>query len=97
MTAFLIANYDVTNEEAYQAYMAAVGPTIAAHGGEILVAGPDGEVVEGDPGAITVVVRFPSMEALKSWYDSVEYQRIISLRRDNTEGALVFARQLEAA
>lgn len=93
MAAYLIANYDITNEQGYQSYVAAVGPTILGHGGEILVAGPGSEIIEGNPGAITVVLRFPSMEALRGWYDSPEYQQIIALRTDNTQGGLVFANE----
>ncbi len=91
MAGYLIANYQITNEEGYQSYIASVGPTIVAHGGEILVAGPGSEAVEGNPGAVTVVLKFPSKDALRTWYDSAEYQEIINLRTDNTEGLLVFA------
>ena len=91
MAGYLIANYDVTNPEGYHAYIAAVPPTIFAHGGEILVAGPGSEAVEGDPGPVTVVLKFPSKDALRGWYESPEYQAIIHLRTDNTEGAVVFA------
>lgn len=91
MAGYLIANYNITNEEAYQSYLATVGPTIVAHGGEILVAGPGSELVEGEPGSVTVVVKFPSKDALRTWYDSPEYQEIIHHRTDNTEGTLVFA------
>ena len=91
MAGYLIANYNITNPEGYQAYITAVGPTILAHQGEILVAGEGSEAVEGEPGAVTVVLKFPSKEALRAWYDSPEYQEIIHLRTDNTEGALVFA------
>ena len=51
------------------------------------------EAVEGEPGGVTVVLKFPSKDALRSWYDSPEYQAIIHLRTDNTEGSLVFAEQ----
>ena len=91
MAGYLIANYSITNPDGYQAYIAAVGPTIVARGGEILVAGPGSEAVEGEPGPVTVVLKFPSKEALRAWYDSPEYQKIIHLRTDNTEGSVVFA------
>ena len=91
MAGYLIANYDITNMEGYQAYTASVGATIIAHGGEILVAGPGSEVVEGEAGPVTVVLKFPSKEALRGWYDSPEYQQIIHHRIDNTKGALIFA------
>ena len=93
MAGYLIANYQITNEAGYGTYIAAVGPTIQAHKGEILVAGPGSEAIEGDPGAVTVVLRFPSMEALRGWYDSAEYQAIIHHRTDNTEGSMVFANE----
>lgn len=91
MPAYLIANYHIKDPEGYNAYIASVGPTILTHGGEILVAGPGGRPVEGSPGEVTVVLRFPSMDALQGWYDSPEYRRIVDLRRDSTEGHMVFA------
>ena len=65
MSSYLVANYDVTNQEGYNAYLAAVGPTIVAHNGKILVAGPNSTPVEGNPGGVTVVLEFPSREAFK--------------------------------
>ena len=94
MASYLVANYNITNSEGYGAYVAAVGPTIVAHDGKILVAGPDSVAVEGNPGAVTVVLQFPTREALQGWYDSPEYQEIIHLRTDNTEGTVVFADEL---
>ncbi len=94
MAAYLIANYNITNEEGYQSYIGAVGPTILSHGGEILVAGPGSEIIEGTAGAVTVVLKFPSMEALRGWYDSSEYQEIIAFRTENTMGSVVFANEL---
>ena len=91
MAGYLIANYQITNEEGYQAYKTAVRGTILAHRGEILVAGPGSEPVEGDPKPVTIVLKFPSMNALRAWYESPEYKEIINLRTDNTEGMVVFA------
>lgn len=91
MPAYLIANYKVLNPEGYNAYVASVVPTILAHGGEILVAGADAEAVEGAPGDVTVVLRFPSRDTLQGWYDSPEYRAIMHLRTESTEGHLVFA------
>ena len=65
------------------------------HGGKILVAGPGSTPVEGNPGAITVVLEFPTREALEGWYNSPEYQEIIHLRTDNSEGGLIFADEFQ--
>ena len=53
------------------------------------MAGPSGDVREGEPGVHTVVLRFASKEAAQGWYDSPEYQAIIHLRTDNSRGSLV--------
>lgn len=91
MAGYLIANYRVTNPEAYAAYPQAVVPTLLAHGGEILVADYESEIVEGEASSVTVVVKFPSKESARAWYDSQEYQEILHSRIDNTEGFLLFA------
>ena len=91
MSGYLIVTYKITNPDAYKQYTAAVGPILAAHGGELLVADPGSEPVEGSPYPITVVVKFPSKAAVRGWYDSPEYQAILPHRLNNTEGAAVFA------
>ncbi len=91
MAGYVIVNYRITNPEGFNAYTASVVPTILAHDGEILVAGPGSEAVEGSPEPVSVIVKFPSREAARDWYDSPEYQAIIHHRLDNTEGTMVFA------
>ena len=91
MAGYMIANYRITNPEAYAAYPPAVVPTLLAHGAEILVADYESDIVEGQASSVTVVVKFPSKEAARAWYDSGEYQEIIHARLDNSEGFLLFA------
>lgn len=91
MAAYLIASYRITNPEAYSAYPPAVMRTLMAHGAEVLAADYQSEPIEGQPAPVTIVLRFPSKEAVRAWYDSPEYQEIIALRTDNSEGFVVFA------
>ena len=91
MAGYLIANYRITDAEAYKAYPPAVIPTLMAHGAEVLVADYESEVVEGKPASVTIVLKFPSMEAARTWYDSPEYRQIVGLRTENSEGFVVFA------
>ena len=90
MAAYLIANYTVTNPEAFEPYPRAAAPTILDHGGEFLVADLATEAVEGSPHRVTVVARFESKEAARAWYDSEEYQKVVHLRTDNSEGVVFF-------
>ena len=96
MASYLIANYNVLDQDGYNQYLSTVEATISAHDGKILVAGPGSTPIEGDPGEITVVLEFPTRQALEGWYDSSEYQEVIHLRTDNTEGSLVFADEFSA-
>jgi uncharacterized protein (DUF1330 family) len=59
-----------------------------------VVADVNAIAVEGNPELLAVVPKFPTMAALKGWYESPEYQAISSLRTDNSEGDLIFAEGL---
>lgn len=89
MAAYIIASYRVTNPEPFQAYPPAATPTLITHGAEILAVDLGTEVIEGEPCPVTVILRFESKEAARTWYNSPEYQSALPLRRDNSEGTLV--------
>jgi uncharacterized protein (DUF1330 family) len=91
MAGYFVANYTITNQAEYQQYLAAVGPSLKAHGAENIVVDRDCELLEGSAGQVTVVLRFDTKAAAKAWYGSPEYQAIRHLRTDNTEGIGVIA------
>ena len=95
MSIYFIANYNITNSDAYAAYPKLAGPTIRAHGGEVLSADYESETLEGTPGHAAVILRFPSREAALGWYNSDEYQEIIKLRTDNTDGFVVLSKEFQ--
>ena len=91
MAAYLVGNFKVTNVDGFTEYRNLVGKTIADHGGEYVVADAKSVPTEGEPAHRSVVLKFPDMDALKGWYDSPEYQEILPLRLDNSEGIVTFA------
>jgi len=90
MPAYFIANITVTNPDAFKEYQVQVPDTIKSHGGRYLVRGGDHEIMEGDwqPNRL-VVLEFPDVETAKGWYFSPEYQAILPLRTNNSEGSSV--------
>lgn len=90
MSCFLVASYNITNEEGYAPYPGAVAPTLIPFGGELIVADFDSEAVEGNPRKVTIIVSFPDRDAARAWYKSPAYQEVLPLRLDNTEGDTVF-------
>ena len=91
MAGYFVANYTITNPAGYKEYLAAVGPTLEAHGAERIIVDRESELLEGSAGQVTVVLRFATKSAAEAWYESPEYRAIRHLRTDNTEGIAVIA------
>ncbi len=91
MAGYFVANYTITNQAEYKQYLAAVGPSLEAHGAETIIVDRDSELLEGSAGQVTVVLRFATRAAARAWYESPEYQAIRHLRADNTDGIGVIA------
>ena len=90
MAAYLIGIAQVTNPtEKFKEYAQKSAKYLAECGGEYIVRGPAAEVVEGDVmnGRAAIIVKFPSMDALKAFYHSDTYQKDIKPLR---EGAGIF-------
>lgn len=74
MTAYVIANVEVFDNDAYGQYAALAGPAVAKYGGKFLARGGAAEVIEGGWGAHrVVVVEFDTVEQAKKCYSSPEY------------------------
>jgi len=90
MAAYVIGDLEVTNPDLMGEYAAKAGPTVGAHGGKAIVLGGAAETVEGDwqPKRL-VVLEFPDMAAAKAWYNSPEYQELLPMRLEASNGNLV--------
>ena len=89
MSAFVVANYRVTNPEGFEAYAPKAQETLAAAGAEVVAVDLNSEIVEGDAFPVTVILKFESKDAMKAWYNSEEYQAVIGLRTENAEGSML--------
>jgi uncharacterized protein (DUF1330 family) len=90
MPAYLIADTHITDQLTYGKYKQQVAPLIAKFGGRFLVRGGAHEVLEGSwqPSRL-VLVEFPDMATLKSWYSSPEYAPLLALRQPAATDHLV--------
>ncbi len=90
MSAYLIADVEVHDQNVYAEYRRQVLPLIQKHGGRFIVRGGAHETLEGDwrPQRL-VIIEFPDMAALKAWYHSPEYAKLIQLRQGVSRGSLV--------
>ncbi len=88
---YFIANIEVKDPDTYAKYAEKVPPIVAQYGGSYLVRGGAQELAEGDGlRPRTVVLEFESLDAVKAWYHSAEYQAIIDLRLTASEGRAHF-------
>ena len=90
MSAYVIAEIEVTDPAAYEEYRKQVPAVVAKYGGRFVVRGGKIETREGGwaPKRI-VVVEFPSMAQAQKWYDSAEYAPLIKLRQKASRGKLI--------
>jgi uncharacterized protein (DUF1330 family) len=72
-------------------YLQGIDETLAPFGGHFLVHGNPMTRMEGNwPQGDLIIIAFPDRASLDGWYKSPAYQRILSLRIDNSEGDVVF-------
>jgi uncharacterized protein (DUF1330 family) len=90
MPAYLIAHIEITDPAGYEEYRKRVLPVVTAHGGRFLARGGAITVLEGSwqPTRL-VILEFPDMAALKSFYDSPAYGPLIELRNRAARSNLV--------
>ena len=94
--AYLISESDVTDPDLMQEYSEKAGPSVAAHDGELIAATTNVAHMDGmsKPPRI-VIIRFPSMERAKEWYNSPEYQAALPLRFRACNSSVYFVEAVE--
>jgi uncharacterized protein (DUF1330 family) len=87
MPAYFVAEIEITDQVGFEPYRAAVPATIAQYGGRYLTRGSNVELIEGGPEPKRVVIlEFPDVAAVRRWYNSSEYQKILPVRLANSTG-----------
>jgi uncharacterized protein (DUF1330 family) len=77
----MIADVEVTDEEAYREYIKKAPDIIARYGGRYLVRGGAVETIEGNWNPKRLVIEaFDSMEQVKAWLDSPEQREANEIR-----------------
>ena len=90
MSAYVLAEIEITNPEGYKEYTATVPATLAKYGGRFLVRGGAVEMLEGEwPNRRRVLLEFPSVDAAKRWWNSPDYEKPKAMRRANSNGRLL--------
>jgi uncharacterized protein (DUF1330 family) len=84
--AYVIVEMKISDPEQYKQYMAAAPAAVTAYGGEYLVRGGRHEALEGDwMPARVAILKFPSYEQAKAWYEQGPYREVRGKRAGATE------------
>ncbi|HRL22113.1 DUF1330 domain-containing protein [Alcaligenes sp. SDU_A2] len=75
MSAFLIANVEVTNPDQYKQYQEFSSIAMQTHNVKVRVRGGKTLALEGDAPLRTVVMEFDTLEQAQAFYESQEYRR----------------------
>ena len=89
MSAYVIVEIEVHDQEHYAAYGKLAEQSVARHGGRFLVRGGAQEVIEGDWGPRMVMLEFDSLDAVRAWYDSDDYQACLPMRLESSKGRMI--------
>ena len=83
---YIIVDMQISDMEQYKQYMAAAPAAVAAAGGEYLVRGGKFEAIEGNwqPGRVAML-KFPSFDKAKAFYDSELYRAARAKRKGATD------------
>ena len=92
MAAYVIADIEVKDAEAYDIYRKGVEATVSKFGGRFLVRGGAVQAFEGDwcPQRL-IVLEFPDKASLEAWYKSADYKPLLDLRLAASTGRLIVA------
>ena len=89
MSAYVLVEMTVNDPEAYKAYGPLAQESVERHGGRFLVRGGETDVFEGEWRPRIVVLEFESLDAIRQWYRSDDYQQCLPMRLNATDGRLV--------
>jgi len=90
VAAYLWVEIDVTDPAAYEVYRREVPPLIARQGGRYVIRGGAAELLEGEgEPARLVLLEFPSMAALRAFWDDPAYQPLKALRQGCSTARLI--------
>jgi uncharacterized protein (DUF1330 family) len=90
MSAYIIVEIEVKDEERYAEYRRQVPPLVAKYGGKYLARGGRMATLEGGPPAKRVVVlEFPTYERAMEWWTAEDYKALKEIRLATTESRMI--------
>ena len=84
MAVYLVTSCDITDPEKYAPYVPNVIPILEKYGAEIIAGDKNAITVDGDARDLTVIIKFPTPEALNELISDPDYQPWLEIRLAST-------------
>ncbi len=84
MAVYLVTSCDITDPQKYAPYVPNVMPILAKYGAEIVAADKSAITVDGDERDLTVIIKFPTPEALTELISDPDYTPWMETRLAST-------------
>lgn len=90
MTIYAVVELNLKDKDKMAAYREKAGAALAKHGGAVVSAGPNPEVLEGDTNTpdMMVLVSFPDVEAARAWRADPELAETHALRNAGADSTI---------
>jgi uncharacterized protein (DUF1330 family) len=90
MSAYVVVDLEIINQEEFEAYKRLVPATIEKYGGRYLARGGKVQTLDGgwDPKRF-VLLEFSSVDQAKAWFDSPEYSKPKALRERSARSKII--------
>lgn len=81
--------FDVIMNDEVVEYLNKIDETLKPFGGKFIIHGSLPQVLEGSWSGDLIVIEFPNKQSANDWYSSKAYQRIATLRTNNSKGNIL--------
>ncbi|PUB10249.1 DUF1330 domain-containing protein [Yoonia sediminilitoris] len=97
MSVYVVGQLNIHTPDDYEEYLAGFTSIFERYKGELLATSKqETEVLEGTWAMPrTVLMRFPTAEAARSWYNDPDYQKLAEIRRRNADTNLVIVHGID--
>jgi uncharacterized protein (DUF1330 family) len=86
MATYVVVNLSVTDPAKFEQYRSVAAPLVMKFGGKYLAVDFEQMDLDGTSLPGLAILEFESVEAVRNFYNSPEYQEIVGLRLSSTEG-----------
>jgi uncharacterized protein (DUF1330 family) len=93
-TAYVIADVDIGNKDAYRAYAAKVPDTLKPYNGKIIVRAAPISKEGAAPTGIIIMLVFDSLDNAQKWYASPAYSALIPERQKAAKAQIYMVESL---